>query len=58
MKNVKILNTKPFDVCVDLKGEGKSEDRIILHPKNSIVKVLSNEVFNAVKSAGLTVQEV
>lgn len=49
MTKYKITNTSKVDILIDIKGEGKVEDKVIIHPKTSISVELSNPVLDILK---------
>lgn len=50
MKRYRITNKSDVDICIDVVGKNKVEDKIILHPRMSITKEVADAALPAIKA--------
>lgn len=56
---VKLINTNPVDVVVDILGNNDVKDKVILHPKTSKIFEITDSALQSVKSQpGIQIQVV
>lgn len=55
MSRYKLINRQVVDVMVDIKGNNKPEDKVIIHPKTSIEVSLTDELVEELKKANSVV---
>lgn len=46
---VKVTNLTKIDIAIDVNGENKPEDKVILHPKNTEILTIKASVYPVIK---------
>lgn len=46
---ISVTNTNPVDIVVDTEGDGKPENMVIVHPKNTVGMTIKNDQFSTIK---------